>query len=257
MRKIGWAVCFFVYETLFPGSTKPEPPYVETPSNEAAANFRRWFESPEAVAIFRADHEATVAEAFPDASVQFCMQMILEEVMYRHAWRTGPNFQPDTGYGSFLHPSDSATLVPGSGTMSQLFGDTGSQNPSLAMQNNTTSSRPSQSENATSSFTTPPRRTNVPEFTADNGTDFTTQESLSPLLGTNPDSFEDSLECLQDLNASNTVASGHELDYIGFSGQELPVLYTSDLDEIVPPNTERPRGDDASLRSKGKNKAWQ
>jgi hypothetical protein len=256
------AVWFFVYETLFPGSTKPESPYVEIVSIEAAASFQQWYESPEFVAHFREFFDARVAEAFPDTSVQFRMQMILEESLSDLAWHRGPNFHSSSGYGRQLGPSDASLVMPGSRSTEQLFEDTGSGYAGMIMPNNATSTEPGQSDNIESSLPTLSGRENIPGHTADNETDFTTQGSLSPLdpsSHANLEAFGEASghfppDYLQDSYAFSTMTSVHELDYASFSGQEL-TLDMSDPEENVPPSVEHPRDDSAPQRSKGKCRA--
>jgi hypothetical protein len=230
---------FFIYGTLFPESSKPSSPYTEIVSNEAAANFRQWYETPEAVVVFRENFESRIAEAFPNSSDQFWIQMIHEECLSELSWRRGPNFHLHNGVGRL---QDSSPLLPSSGSASRPFTETGiSSNTSNGATADWSSLNSHQDGLVVSSFLDVSRATPAVESSTESSTKLTTQESVPPLdVGSLSESeiFGGVDRCdpytnTQGCFAFETMASGQELDFHPFPGQGILTLITSDAEDAA------------------------
>ena len=257
-------VWFFIYETLFPGSIKPSSPYVEVVSIEAAASFQQWYESPDIVFRFRQRFDSRIAEAFPDTSDQFRIQMIHEECLSELVWQRGSNFHITTGDEGMVDFLELPEILPSSSGVGPSYGTAGltpwigagSTTNSLAMQ-------PEQSGITEPQFAFLGSGGVVPRRNGNQEMDIRMQESL-PTLGVSSHSTPEIIEELdkppphdhmQDLFDFSMMESSYTSDLRAFSGNDILTINTADAEDFNEAGVGDQIEDGLSGKQKGKRRA--
>ena len=258
------SVWFYIYKTLFPGSIKPSSPYVEVVSVEAAASFQQWYESPEIIANFHERFCSRIAEAFPDTSDQFLIQMIHEECLSELACQRGPKFHICTGEESKAGSLELSGLLPNSSGTGPSFETAGSTSYTGARANTNSLGMP-----LDQSGITEPQFAFLaigvgPSCTGNNGTDARMQESL-PTLGVSSRSPSESFEemdkapphdQLQDLYDFSMMDASNNSDIDGISGDGMLTINAYDAENFDPAGMEDQTEDGLSRKQRGKRRAY-
>ena len=256
-------IWFYIYETLFPGSNKPSSPYVEVVSTEAASSFQQWYESAEIIANFRERFYSRIAEAFPDTSDQFRVQMIHEECLSELAWQRGPNFHIGTGEESQVDSLELPGLLPNSSGTGPSFETAGSTSYIGAHATTSALGMPLDQSGITEPQFAFRSSGVVLSYSGNNGTDATMQDSL-PTLGVSSRSASDTFEELDKLPPHDDLQDQYDFsmmdryvsDFRGLSGSGILTIDASDAEDFHAADMEDQTEDGLSQKQKGKRRAY-